>query len=236
MRILHVIDSLHVGGAERMLVEIANATAAEGHEVMACITRSGKTLAADLNPKIELIALNRQRRIELSAMRRIANYAHQQRIDVFHAHGRTTLSFLAATRTLQLTRIPVVFHDHYGGIETDQSVPHWFGLWGRHHVAQYVGVCNKLGHWAVSAGVPAERIHVIDNALDLTRSVDGGLPNKLTLRHQFGIPKKLPLGVVIGGIRREKGIDVLLDAVAQCHSRGCFKIVLIGGDSDALYA
>ena len=115
MRIMHVIDSLEIGGAERMLVEIANAAAADGHEVFACVTRSVTTLAADLHPKIKLIALNRRRPLDLPAMRRFADDAHRHCVDVFHAHGRTTLSFVAAARTLRLTRIPIVFLDQPSG-------------------------------------------------------------------------------------------------------------------------
>jgi len=236
MRIMHVIDSLDIGGAERMLVEIANATAADGHEVFVCVTRSVTILAADLDPKISLISLNRRRRLDLSAVQRIADYANRERVDVIHAHGRTTLSFVAVVRSLGLTRVPVVFHDHYGSIETDQTVPYWFRLWGRRHVAQYVGVCAKLADWAASAGMTHERIHVIANALDLKRFADATASHEHTLRQQFGIPKELSLGVVLGGIRREKGIDVLLKALPQCHSRGAFRVVLIGGERDCAYA
>lgn len=40
MRILHVIDSLALGGAERMLVDIANASVSDGHTVSVCVTRA----------------------------------------------------------------------------------------------------------------------------------------------------------------------------------------------------
>jgi hypothetical protein len=45
---MHVIDSLAVGGAERMLVEIANASATHGHCVSVCVTRDGRDLAPEL--------------------------------------------------------------------------------------------------------------------------------------------------------------------------------------------
>ena len=46
MNILHIIDSLAVGGAERVLVELANQAARDGHRVAVCVTRSETTLAA----------------------------------------------------------------------------------------------------------------------------------------------------------------------------------------------
>jgi glycosyltransferase involved in cell wall biosynthesis len=236
MRIMHIIDSLEIGGAERMLVEIANASVADGNDIFACVTRSVTTLAADLHPKIRLTALNRRRRFDLLPMQRVADDASRHCVDVFHAHGRSTLSFLAAVRTLRLTNIPVVFHDHYGSIEIETSVPHWFGLWGRHHVAQYVGVNAKLAKWAASAGIVRERIHVIDNALDLSRFELEGAPREPRLRQQFAIAQEVPLGIVIGGIRPDKGIDVLLNALALSQHRGAFKILLVGGERDSVYA
>jgi glycosyltransferase involved in cell wall biosynthesis len=236
MRIMHVIDGLDVGGAERMLVEIANATAADGNEVLACVTRSVTTLASDLHPEIKLIALNRRYRLNVSAMRRVANDARLHRVDVFHLHGRTTLAFMATARTLRLTHIPIVFHDHYGSIETKDSVPHWFRLWGRHHISQYVGVYAKLADWAANSGIVPQRIHVIENALDLARfDLENGSRDR-TLRQQFAIPEELLLGIVVGGVRPDKGLDVLLKSLAQSQHRGTFKIVLIGGERDPAYA
>jgi len=236
MRIMHVIDSLEIGGAERMLVEIANASAADGKEVFVCVTRSLTTLACGLHPKIRLMALNRRRRVSLPAMRRFASASYRHNVDVFHAHGRSTLSFVAAARTLRLTRVPVVFHDHYGSIETETSIPYWFELWGRHHIAQYVGVNGKLADWAAGAGILRERIHIIDNALKLSHSNLGGTPPPSTLRQRFGIGSELPLGIVVGGIRPDKGIDVLLNAIAVSQHRGAFKILLVGGERDSVYA
>ncbi|MBC7815005.1 MAG: glycosyltransferase family 4 protein [Burkholderiales bacterium] len=237
MRVLHVIDSLAVGGAERMLVEIANGTAADGHAVFACVTRADTTLAAELRPEIALNVLNRQRRFDLADMRRFADYTRQQRIDLMHVHGRTTLSFVLAGRALRLTRSPIVFHDHNGGIGFDAPAPLWFRCWGRRHIAQYVGVSAKLGAWAASSGIIPERIHVIDNALDLSRFSVGAthVSPALSLRAELAIPDEMLLGVVVGGIRRDKGVDVLLDAVAQSQQRVTFKIALIGGERDADY-
>ena len=235
MRILHVIDSLDIGGAERMLVEIANGAAADGLDVSVCVTRSVSTLAGNLHPAIEFSTLNRHHRVDIPSIRRLAADIDQRGIDVCHAHGRTTFSLMAAARTLRLTHIPVVFHDHVS-VDIDPAVPRWFAWWGRHHVAEYVGVYAALANWAASAGIPRERIHIIENALDLSRFEIASAPRETTLRQRFGIPDELLLGVVVGGIRPEKGIDVLLKALAQTRHRQLCKIVLIGGERDASYA
>ena len=51
LHVLHVIDSLARGGAERMLVDIANTSAVRHLRVSVCVTRSGQDLSSDLRPE-----------------------------------------------------------------------------------------------------------------------------------------------------------------------------------------
>jgi glycosyltransferase involved in cell wall biosynthesis len=43
------------------------------------------------------------------------------------------------------------------------------------------------------------------------------------------------LGICLGGVRPEKGIDTLLTAIAASHRRGAFRIVVVGGVRDKEY-
>ena len=230
---MHVTDSLAVGGAERMLVEIANHSSADGHGVSVCLTRRGGDLQKELRPGIVVKVLKRTRRLDWSAIRQFSKEVRAREVDVIYAHGRTTLTFLALLKTLGLVRVPIVFHDHFGKIETDASVPRWVSLWARHSIAQYVGVYSKLGDWAASAGIPRERINVIDNTLDVHRIASAPAAD---LREEFGISEDKLVGIMVGGIRPEKGVDSLLEAIAQSTHRRSVKILVIGGERDPEYA
>ncbi len=232
MHIMHVIDSLAIGGAERMLVDIANSTAASGHRVSVCVTRSEDALAQSLRPEVDCWELDRRARLDLGAMRRFAHLVSDQAIEVLHAHGRSTLSFLAALRTLGYIRLPVVLHDH-AGLERDGSVPAWLRAWGSRYIAQYVGVYEKQGVWALRAGIPPGRIHIIGNAIDLER-IRRVAP--ADIRRQFQIDDGSLIGLVVGGIRPEKGIDILLKALAQCQCTERLRVLIVGGVRDPAYA
>jgi glycosyltransferase involved in cell wall biosynthesis len=232
MRIIHVIDSLAVGGAERMLVEIANQSAADGHQVAVCITRSQHILADSLRPEIAVTILNRRRRFEWDGMKNFATLIRDRKIDIIHAHSRSTFAFLSLAKTMRLIHPPIILHDHYG-IETDPSIPLWFRIWAKHFLHHYVGVYSKLAAWAEAAGLPQEKISVIENALDL-RPVCQAAP--LNLRRELGLPAWVLIGIVAGGIRPEKGIDVLLEALGRCSCRHLIKILVAGGDRDRAYA
>jgi glycosyltransferase involved in cell wall biosynthesis len=134
------------------------------------------------------------------------------------------------TTRLLSRNVPLLLHDHFG-IDLDASVPLWFRLWARRQLAAYVGVCENLGKWAERAGVATERIFVIENALDLRRLQT---TERQDLRASLSVPPSVPIGAVVCGIRHEKGIDFLLEALAvQEHP---FHAVIIGPDADPAYA
>src|SRR2546425_167094 len=125
MHVLHVSDTLGFGGAERMLVDIANCTISDGHNVSVCVTRSNVDMACFLHPTIHSLRLGRTRRWDFAAMRRMARYINAEGVDVLHVHGRPSFSLVAVMRLLRMIRTPVVFHEHFGLIERDTSVPRW---------------------------------------------------------------------------------------------------------------
>lgn len=233
MHIMHVIDGLPLGGAERMLVDIANATVAGGDQVSACVTRSCIDLAGGLDSRVHLHVLGRTRRFDFKALRRFARLVPDEKANLLHAHSRSTFSFLALLKALRWIRVPILFQDHYGSIEQDESVPFWFRWGGRFLLDQYVGVYDKLGQWAKTAGVPNGRIEVIGNALDLSRLQSSPA---LDLDREFGFAKGDRIGVVVAGIRPDKGIDLLLQALALSPMPPAIKLLIVGGDSDPVYA
>jgi glycosyltransferase involved in cell wall biosynthesis len=226
MHVLHLVDALALGGAERMVVEIANRTVRD-HRASVCVSRTGSDLAPRLDPRVALIVLGRQRRFELRPLLNLARWCKQNEVDLLHCHGRSSFSLAATLRACRLLRIPIVFHDHRG-IEVDRSVPRWFPVAAR-YLSQYVGVYEKQVSWARDAGVPADRIQVIPNAIDM---------HQVTQQPLVGPPlpetPKRARVVAIGGIRIEKAFDVLLDAVARVHAP--IALYIIGGDADPAYA
>lgn len=224
---MHVIDSLAIGGAERMLVDIANQTAADGQSVSVCVTRSNAAadLRSGLHRDIPIHVLERKNRVEMAAFRKLARAVLKEQPHICQGHGRSTTAFLIAAKTLGLLRAKILMHDHYGLIETDESTPAWFRHWGRRLIWRYVGVCPKLGEWALRAGVDESKVRVIENAISLRSFGGGGDP---TLRLRWAEPERL-LGVVVAGFRPEKGIDVLLRAVAASPLCRQARILVVGG-------
>jgi glycosyltransferase involved in cell wall biosynthesis len=212
-------------------------------------------MAARLKTGITIHSLDRTRRFDWIAMRQFARWIQQRRVDGIHSHGRTTFSFLAFMKTLGLIAQPLVMHDHTGKARPEVSAPLWFQWWARQHVAHYVGVCTEMDGWAERAGIPADRRSLIAGALDLhdermdePRAHNLAAPSLVAAdlsaldsaagfdeRTEFRAPPGMLLGVCLGGVRPEKGIDTLLAAVAGGQRRGSFRIVVVGGVRDPNY-
>jgi glycosyltransferase involved in cell wall biosynthesis len=232
LHVLHLIDTLSNGGAERMLVDLANQTIADGAQASVCITRSGTEIAGELDSNIELCILNRKKRFDSEAMSRFANFVKTRKVDIVHCHGRSTFSLAAVSRTMRGIKSPLLLHDHYGKIEMDSSVPLWFRIWGKHYLAAYVGVSENLGRWAHSAGVREQKINVIDNALNLSRIQKS---NSFNLRQKFWIPDESLVGIVVAGLRYEKGIGFLIEALSKSKNLSRIQIVIVGGERENGY-
>jgi len=229
---MHVTDTLAVGGKERMLVEIANQSAQRGDTVCVCVTRENLDLASHLDPSISVQALNRQQTFDRDGFRCFKNFLLAEKPQILQAHGRSVFSFLAYLKTLRQFSIPIILHDHYGGIEIDPTVSTWFRLWGRHLVDSYVGVYGKLGQWAKEAGVTPDKIGIIENGIKIRAFQDA---EGWDLRSRFNLPKGSIIGVLVGGFRTEKGLDLLVEALALVQKTFKTHILVVGEAKDQAY-
>ena len=227
IHVLHVVDALSLGGAERMLVEIANRTCIDGHRVSVCVTRSGIELASRLDRRIEVIVLGRKRRTDVQPLVRLARWTARNAVDVVHCHGRSSFSLLAMLKASGLYRRPLVLHDHLG-VQLHPAVPIWFRV-AKRYLSAYAAVDAEQLRWADRAGVPTNRMYLIPNALDMAASRQTSLTGE-RLPDRDGRSRL----IFVGGLRREKAIDVLLDAIARVKTPAILYVV--GGDADAEYA
>lgn len=112
MRILQLIDSLDIGGAEMMAVNYANALN-ESIDFSGIIATRKEGALKD---KIENIShyefLNRKKILDINAIFLLKNYIKKHKIDVIHAHG--TSFFIAVLTKLVFPRVKIVWHDHSG--------------------------------------------------------------------------------------------------------------------------
>jgi len=112
MRIVQVIDSLEIGGAEKMAVNYANALLTKIEFSGLVATRAEGSLKNQLNEKVSYLFLCRKRTIDFGAVLRFKKYCKENNIDFIQAHG--TSYFIAMLVKFVYPKVKIVWHEHFG--------------------------------------------------------------------------------------------------------------------------
>ncbi|WKD86512.1 Putative glycosyltransferase EpsD [Polaribacter huanghezhanensis] len=110
--IIQIIDSLNVGGAEVLAVNIANGLSEQEIDSHLCATRSEGVLKENIHPDVGCIFLNRKKTIDVKAILKLNKYIKKHHIKIVHAHSSS--SFIAVSVKIINPKIKIVWHDHYG--------------------------------------------------------------------------------------------------------------------------
>ncbi len=111
MRILHVIESLEFGGAEKIVISLANGMAG-AHEVAVCCVKVLGALSPELDPRIRAFSLGKGEGNDAGLPLRLARILRRERYDVVHTHNWGV--FLEGTLAAILARVPVRVHTVHG--------------------------------------------------------------------------------------------------------------------------
>lgn len=112
MRILQIIDSLDIGGAERMAINYANSLAKTIEFSGLVATRKEGNLKNQINENVHYLFLNRKKTIDFKAILNLRNYCKSNRIDFLQAHSSSF--FTAFLIKLLSPKIKIIWHDHNG--------------------------------------------------------------------------------------------------------------------------
>jgi len=112
MRIVQVIDSLEVGGAEKMAVNYANALASKIEFSGLISTRAEGNLKYQLSDKVSYLFLNRKGLIDFRAILKFKKYCQDNNIEYIHSHS--TSYFISLLVKFIHPKIKIIWHDHNG--------------------------------------------------------------------------------------------------------------------------
>lgn len=173
--VMHLVDTLSAGGAERMCVQLANALPRERFAAHVCATRHSGPLEKEIAPHVRFLSLRRRGRFDALAILRLRRYVREHGIRILHAHG--TSAFTAVAVRALTPGVAVVWHDHYGRRADLNFVP-WPYRMLRRGLRGVIVVNEKLRAWAGDRlDVPRERIWMLPNfAARRGTEIEPGLP------------------------------------------------------------
>jgi glycogen(starch) synthase len=255
MRILHILDHSiphHSGYAFRTLSILRQQRQLGWHTVQLTGPKHGEAESDDTDsggwhffrtkPSPGFLAnlpLLRHLSLVRDLRRRLMEVVRLTRPDVLHAHS-PALNALAALQVGRRLGIPVVYEirafwedaaaDH--GTARPGSLRYRLSRALETYVVQRADavttICDGLRADIEARGVPAERITVIPNAVNLSH-FDTARPRDNSLALQLGIGKGPTLGFV-GSFYAYEGLDLLLSAMPQLiAAQPGLRLLLVGG-------
>ncbi|WP_396139717.1 glycosyltransferase [Flavobacterium sp.] len=145
MRIVQIIDSLEIGGAEKMAVNYANALLTKIEFSGLVATRAEGKLKSELDEKVSYLFLNRKRIIDFGAVLRLRKYCKENNIDFIQAHG--TSYFIAILVKFVYPKVKIVWHEHFGARHTENINKNTLLLFCSYFFKGIVVVNKSLEEW-----------------------------------------------------------------------------------------
>lgn len=197
-----------------MMVDTCNALVGAGLKVeVLVISGMGLDLLSYLNSSIPSHIIGRRHRWDCKAAWRIVHIARGAQI--VHVHMRHNFRYLMLLRRVFGIDTPIVFHDHYGSIQVDHSVP--FGFKTIFKPTHYIGASPLLTNWAQEKlQLPKKAVFLLENSV---------LPYPAIASNPL---KDL---VLVSNLKPLKNQIFAIDLANQ----GGWTLDLIGGEQDLAY-
>ena len=255
MRVLHILDHsvpLHSGYTFRTRAILEQQRAMGWETFQLTSTKQGKTespveqigelMFYRTQPSsgiMDRLPVINQLAVVSGLKRRLAGVIPEVKPDLLHAHS-PALNGLAALHAGRKTGIPLVYEVR--AFWEDAAADHGTGREGgvRYHLthalethvlkqaAAVTTICEGLRDDIVSRGVPAQKVTVIPNAVDIERFSVGGQPDPAR-QQQLGLEGKTVLGF-IGSFYAYEGLALLLQSMPGIlKSAPDTRLLLVGG-------
>jgi len=179
--VMHLVDTLEIGGAERVAVNLVNRLPRDQFDLTLCSTRREGPLAEQVAGDVGRLRLQRSHRFDSAAVRRLTGFIKRHNIRILHAHGSSL--FIARLAAMFPPFPRVIWHDHYGRAELNDR-PVWMYRMATRGVAGVLSVNGTLAEWARrKLGIRPERVWYVPNFVDFKTAGGGrldlpGIPGK----------------------------------------------------------
>lgn len=198
-RILQVITSSHLSGAETQLVRLTRQMTARGHALATAIQRHSRAIPEMRHRGLEVHPLPISGKLNIAAVPILANFARQFKADLIQSTN-STASWWSG------------WLDRMGG---PPSIGHVQGftsayLWHRHQT-HLLAVSQAVKDDLIQHGIEADRITVLYNALAPDEFQPARDP--LAVRQEFGADAQTPVVGTFAHLSVKKGYRDLFRAI-----------------------
>jgi glycosyltransferase involved in cell wall biosynthesis len=230
MRIVHVVQSLGLGGQERLVLHLSRELRRRGHEVAVVSLTPGGSLKRDFESSgdrfVRVVELDRKEGFDAVLPARLAVNLLALRPDVVHTHNPSPM--LYAVPIARAIGVHAIVHTKHGANIYGSRSLHAARLVARMTTA-FVGCSQGTAVTArAKEHVPPRLLRVIPNGIplgDFDAAARGA--DRARVRLELGIPEHAIVVGTVGRLAPEKDQALLMAAVAPMLSDD-FHLVLVG--------
>lgn len=173
MKAIHVIDSLMIGGAERVLIDQVNLLSARGWDISVLVLGGKYPLRTEMIEGVSFFVVDRKAKFSWNGIRTIVKLC--QRNDIVHVHLRYNFRYIALIKLLFFGRFQIIHHDHYGDIDDFRHVPFLLGFLSKLN-PWFIGVSRNLTNWAIKElNLPPNKVLLLPNIVRIQPSLKRNL-------------------------------------------------------------
>ena len=224
IKVLQLIDSLQVGGAEVLAVNIANALSKQRIVSHLCATRTEGPLKENIEQAVGYLFLERKKTVDIKSIYKLKNYIKCNNISIIHAHS--TSYFIAICVKFIYPKLKVIWHDHYGKSEFLNKTSRLSIQFISFAVSGVISVNSILFEWSKKY-LMVNKVNFLNNFpffIDLSRTtfLNGKIGNRI---------------VHVAGFRRQKDhINLLKAFIVVLKHKPNSTLHLIGKDYNDTYS
>jgi len=244
IRVLHVIKTLNLGGAEANLLNLVQAMDPQRHEHYVAYLMGGEFEPLFKKADVKLIKLSQGNHTIKSAasmiiLVRLVFCIIKHRIDIVHTHNFSAhvWGILAA----KITRCRILEHVHDFRYMDPQEFKQRRGLNEQYKYIKFmkntsdavVVLTKQNREFLLRKGLyTADRIQEVQNGIAVERKSDGH--RKGFLKKRLGLSEKSSIVLTASRMAPEKNIDLILDIATEVIPRHPNVVFLIAGDGPLL--
>jgi glycosyltransferase involved in cell wall biosynthesis len=213
LSILHVVDSLEVGGLERTVVRLAVAQKKAGHIVsIATVFRNGPLTEALQNSDIPVHCLEKRPGFDFKSVRKLRKIS-KNKIDVVHTHNPVPHYYATlATLGIKLHRIST---RHDMGVHLKRKRMEDLYRLALKKTHAVVLVCDAARERFINESIVPENLaSVVYNGIEPTEARDRQGHENKQLRQKLGLPETGPIIGSVGRLNQVKNYETLINAFA----------------------
>lgn len=211
MRVMHVIEAMHQGGAESLVVEHVQRAAKDVDSSVVALNRGGPSFEAACQAGARGFLLGKGG-ARLGALGRLARLMREHRIDVVNGHNPT--GALYGTLAARLAGVPVV-------VRTEHSI-HYEGR-GFRAYGPIEALLTALSDRVICVCEASRRSHAprfgwaSDRFVTILNGISEGVATeaRADARRALGIPEPARMALTVGSLTPQKSQDRLLRAFAE---------------------